>query len=99
MRMRGTMNTINPNATRLGGSAEFDGGTIPVSSEQGDKGGFDQGLTVSTAPLSSLDSLDEVDPMVEAALTRTDELGGLMGQIFNPANYPTPAMPDFANIS
>ena len=84
---------------RLGGYAEFDGGSIPVSSEKGGTSGLDRGLTIEMTPSSALDALDEVDPIVEAALTRTDDLGGLMASIFNPSNYPEPAMPDFANIS
>ena len=99
MRIRGTMNTINDNPMRLGGYAEFEGGQIPASSETGGTNGFDRGLTVEMAQPSALGDLDEVDPVVEAALTRTDELGGLMGQVFNRSNYPAPAMPDFANIS
>ena len=93
------MSTINPDLMRLGGYAEFDGGPISVPVEKDGKDGFDRGLTVEMARPSALGALDEVDPLVEAALTRTDELGGLMGQIFNRTNYPEPAMPDFANIS
>lgn len=95
MRIRGTMSTINPDLMRLGGYAGFDMGTSPISSEQGGKPDFDRGLTVNTAPTSVLDSIDEVDAVVEASLTRDDDLGRLMGQIFNPANYPAPAMPKF----
>ena len=92
-------NTINPNSMRLGGYAEFDGSPVPASSEKGGTSGFGGGLTVEMARPSALGALDEVDPMVEAALTRDDELGGLMDRIFNRSNYPEPAMPDFANIS
>lgn len=99
MRIRGTMNTINPNSMRLGGYAEFDGGRIPASSEKDGKNDSGRGLTINTTPLSSLDALDEVAPEVEAALTRDDDLGRLMDHLFNPAKYPAPPMPDFANIS
>lgn len=92
------MSTINPDLMRLGGYAEFDGGPISVSAEKGGTDGFDRGLTIEMRS-SALGDVDEVDPVVEAALTRTDELGGLMSQIFNRSNYPEPAMPDFANIS
>ena len=91
------MSTINPDLMRLGGYAGLDTGMgmSPISSEHGEKPMLDHGLTIETAPTSILDAMEEVDPAVEAALTRNDDLGRIMDQIFNPANYPAPAMPKF----
>lgn len=87
------MNTIDNNMTRLGGFAGLDMGTIPAAAEQLKETGSDRGLTIGTASPSALDALDEVDPAVEAALTRDDELGDLMGRVFN---LPAPPMPDLS---
>ena len=54
--------------------------------------GFGPGLTIESASLTALDALDGVDPSVEAALTRDDELGGLMRLVFD---RPPPPMPEF----
>lgn len=86
------MNTIDNNM-RLAGYTGLDFGTVAAPAEQLKDTSSDTGLSVGTAAPSGLDALNEVDPVVDAALTRTDELGALIDKAFDLA---APPMPQFS---
>lgn len=85
------MNTIDNNM-RLGGFAGFDLGSIAEQGRTEASADKADGLTVGTSAASPLDALDEVEPAVDAALVRDDDLGRCMNAVFN---LPAPPMPDF----
>lgn len=83
---------INFNTSRLGASFDPAQQTGPaVSAAKPEALLNDTGLTVGLTAGTGLDALDEVDPAVEAALTREDDMGKFLDGLFDLAAPPMPA--------
>lgn len=83
---------INFNTSRLGASFDPALQTGPaVSAGEPEASRNDKGLSVGLAAGTGLDALEELDPAVEAALTRDDDMGRFLDDLFNLAPPPLPA--------